>query len=268
MMKLSVITINRNNAVGLRKTIESVVNQTFKDFEFIVVDGDSDDGSADVIRKYADKITFWVSEKDTGIYNAMNKGVRKAVGEYTLMLNSGDFFVDDKVLERIKDELDGTDIVQGNTVSCIEGKMVRNRGYGRSDISFLDVQRGFFLHQAAFCKRRLFDEFGYFDESYKYVSDTIFFVKTLGYGGASFKYVDVDVADFDSTGFSSSKNDKIRKEYHDEEMMMQHELFPGRLYDFCIDSEKKIALYDELHKHTLIWKTVMLLKIISKGFAK
>jgi glycosyltransferase involved in cell wall biosynthesis len=89
-MKLSVITINYNNAIGLRKTIESVVNQTFRDYEYIIIDGGSTDGSVDVIKEYADKIDYWVSEPDKGIYNAMNKGVAAAHGEYTNFLNSGD----------------------------------------------------------------------------------------------------------------------------------------------------------------------------------
>ena len=148
-MRLSIITINRNNAEGLRETMGSVFRQTYCDFEYIVIDGASTDGSAEYIRAHADQLTYWVSEKDTGIYNAMNKGVRAAKGEYLLMLNSGDFLVDDRVIERILPELDGTDIVQGNT---IEGQK-RNRGYGKSDITFLDVMGGNFLHQNIFIDR-------------------------------------------------------------------------------------------------------------------
>ena len=103
-MKLSIITINYNNLAGLQKTMESVFSQTCKDFEYIVIDGASTDGSAEYIRAHADQLTYWVSEKDTGIYNAMNKGVRAAKGEYLLMLNSGDFLVDDRVIERILPE--------------------------------------------------------------------------------------------------------------------------------------------------------------------
>ena len=89
-MKLSVITINFNNRDGLRKTIESVVNQTYNDFEYIIIDGGSTDGSVDVIKEYADRIDYWVSEPDKGIYNAMNKGIDVAKGEYCIFMNSGD----------------------------------------------------------------------------------------------------------------------------------------------------------------------------------
>lgn len=310
MTKLSIITINRNNAAGLRETMESVFAQTYRDFEYIVVDGASDDGSVEVVKEFEQKINpslqggdgvgffTWISEPDTGIYNAMNKGIEIASGlrivntlnrseqsgdkhgeadqpkqsgvenkdnedGYVLMLNSGDYLVDEYVIERILPELDGTDIVQGNTLSQLDGKLWRNRGYGKSDISFLDVQRGHFLHQASFCKLSLFGQFGLFREDYKYVSDTIFFIKALGLGGAPFKYVDIDVANFDTTGFSSSNDPVIYSTYQAEEQRMQKELFPGRLYPFCRDVERKVVLYDSLHQHRWIWNIVMFLKIVN-----
>ena len=101
MKKLSIITINRNNSAGLHKTIESVVSQTFTDYEYIIIDGASTDGSVDIIKQYANKITSWVSEPDKGIYNAMNKGILKATGEYLLFLNSGDSLHTYNVLNEI-----------------------------------------------------------------------------------------------------------------------------------------------------------------------
>jgi glycosyltransferase involved in cell wall biosynthesis len=102
MIKLSIITINYNNRDGLEKTIRSVIDQRFTDFEFIVIDGGSTDGSVDNIRKYENKINYWCSEKDAGIYNAQNKGIKKAKGEYCLFLNSGDFLYNEDVLNKIK----------------------------------------------------------------------------------------------------------------------------------------------------------------------
>ena len=118
MMKpnLSIITINRNNAAGLRKTIESVVSQTYTDFDYIIIDGASTDESVDVIKEYADRITYWVSEPDTGIYNAMNKGILKANGEYCLFLNSGDWLYDNDVLNDVFSISPTEDIVYGNDV--------------------------------------------------------------------------------------------------------------------------------------------------------
>ena len=89
-MKLSIITINYNNREGLKRTIESVVNQTFTDFEWILIDGGSTDGSKELIEQYSNRFSYWVSEPDNGIYNAMNKGLRAAKGDYLQFLNSGD----------------------------------------------------------------------------------------------------------------------------------------------------------------------------------
>lgn len=100
-MKYSIITVNYNNKEGLRNTIESVIHQTYRDFEFIVIDGGSTDGSAEVLKEYDSQITYWVSEKDKGIYNAMNKGIAKATGDYLNFMNSGDCFYDEGVLGRV-----------------------------------------------------------------------------------------------------------------------------------------------------------------------
>src|SRR4051812_43907208 len=99
---LSIITINLNDSKGLEKTIASVVNQTFSNYEFIVIDGGSSDGSCDVMEKYKDKIDYWKSEQDGGIYNAMNKGLHQASGSYCLFLNSGDFLQSPHSLKSIE----------------------------------------------------------------------------------------------------------------------------------------------------------------------
>ena len=104
-MKLSIITVNFNNVEGLRKTAESIVSQTFQDFEWIVIDGGSTDGSKELIEQYSDRIAYWCSEKDSGIYNAMNKGVRYAKGEYINFMNSGDCFADSSVLSDVSERL-------------------------------------------------------------------------------------------------------------------------------------------------------------------
>lgn len=262
-MKLSIITINYNNVSGLRKTMESVFAQTCKDFEYIVVDGASTDGSVDVIHEFDSlntqrstlNVFTWVSEKDTGIYNAMNKGVRMANGEYVLMLNSGDYFVDDHVVERILPELDGTDIVQGNIVIEEDGKEIVKRGYGRSDISFVDAIDAQFLHQASFIKRSLHDRYGLYDESYKKNSDTYFFRKVLGFGNATFRYVDVLVTNFDTTGISNDP--KWLDVDREENTRWMKENISGRLQQFYFDSPAKIKLYDKIHRHKWAWLIMM-----------
>ena len=101
MTKLSIITINYNNADGLQKTIKSVISQTFKNFEYIIIDGHSSDKSIDVIKENENYFAYWCSEKDRGIYDAQNKGIQKAKGDYLLFLNSGDCLENEKVLEKV-----------------------------------------------------------------------------------------------------------------------------------------------------------------------
>jgi glycosyltransferase involved in cell wall biosynthesis len=110
-IKLSIISININNKNGLRKTIESVVNQNFTNFEYIVIDGGSSDGSVEIIKEFEDKISYWISEPDKGIYNAMNKGIQVAKGEYLLFLNSGDWLVDEVKLSDVIENLNVFDLI-------------------------------------------------------------------------------------------------------------------------------------------------------------
>ncbi len=285
-MKLSIITINYNNADGLRKTMESVFAQTCKEFEYIVVDGASKDGSVEIIREYESihslnvhSFNFtWVSEPDTGIYNAMNKGIEIALGKrvvdsfnrsersecenkeieegYVLMLNSGDYLVDEHVIGRIIPELDGTDIIQGYTISNINGQMIIEKGYGRSEISFIDVMKNHFLHQASFCKIDLFERYGYFDESYKINGDTVFYAKCLGFGNATFKYIDQNIAYYEGGGISDDPDGKwmtLRKE--EDERYAQ--MFSKRMWDLFYKEEKKINLYNKLHAYRWSWNLTM-----------
>lgn len=270
-MKLSIITINYNNAAGLKKTLDSVAVQTYTDFEHIIVDGASSDGSVDIIREYENQLhithstvnLLWSSEPDNGIYDAMNRGIRKAKSEYTLMLNSGDYLVDECVLGRIIPELDGADIVQGNIIIAKEDKEIIKCGYGKSDISFIDVMKGGFLHQASFCKIDLFERYGYFDESYRINGDTVFYAKCLGFGDATFRYINQNIAYFDTTGISADPDKKwlsLRK----EEDRRYAQMFSKRMWDLFYKEEKKIKLYDKLHTYKWSWYITMIITKLIK----
>ena len=120
MCKISIITINYNEKVGFEKTIKSVLNQSYQDFEFIIIDGGSTDGSINVIEKYKDSISYWVSEPDKGVYNAMNKGIRASKGEFVIFMNGGDCFNNDLVLEEIAPMLnDEFDVYYGNNYNSL-----------------------------------------------------------------------------------------------------------------------------------------------------
>lgn len=210
-MELSIITINYNNRDGLRKTIESVVGQTFCDFEYIIIDGGSTDGSVEVIKEYADRIDYWVSEKDKGIYNAMNKGVFAAHGKYLLFLNSGDYLCNKEVINSFYLLSSDTDFVCGNIIT--------DKGGGLK--SPQKVTMNYFLygtlpHPSSFIKRTLFNAHPY-DERYKIAGDWEFFTHHLIVQNASYKSIDLNVAIFDTTGISST----TKKDEHDKDLKKQ-----------------------------------------------
>lgn len=276
-MKLSIITINYNNALGLKKTLDSVAVQTCVDFEHIIVDGASSDGSVDVIREYEKNLTAnllplashlkWTSEKDNGIYNAMNKGIKMAIGEYLLFLNSGDYLVDENVIVEIIPLLDGSEIIQGNTLSVVNNERYVNRGYGKSNISFIEVYQGHFLHQATFAKRDLFDRYGYFDENYKIGGDTVFYLKTLGFGNASFKYIDMNVAWYDMNGISASTDTKWLQQRQKEDEMYDALLSP-RLLKLCKEDGHKIKSYDQITKYWFLRKLLNAMLLLTGWLEK
>jgi glycosyltransferase involved in cell wall biosynthesis len=206
-MKLSIITINWNNADGLQKTIQSVVSQTSKDFEYVVIDGGSTDGSVEVIKKYSESFPInWLSEPDKGIYNAMNKGIRRASGEYLHFLNSGDILYDDNVVaqmyERIE-ECGHPDMLTGIMYKkMVDGRLFRSpvsRNY-----SFLRFYNSSLNHPSTYIKRELFDKYGLYDESLKIVSDWKWFMQVVAMHGVKPTAVDVNITIFDITGISET----------------------------------------------------------------
>jgi glycosyltransferase involved in cell wall biosynthesis len=232
-MKLSIITVNYNDRDGLKKTIESVVSQTFQDYEYIVIDGGSTDGSAEVIKQYADKITYWVSEPDKGIYDAMNKGIRQAKGEYCQFLNSGDYLYSDTVLTTVFQEKYDEDIVTGNVIEKYKHKTVlrKGRAYIREQegksLTLFDLVCGTISHPTTFIRKKLFDQYGLYNENYKIVSDWAFFLETVGLGGIKVKYIDVNIAYFDMYGISN-RDSNLEK---NERIAVLKNLLPPTIFD-------------------------------------
>lgn len=255
-MQLSIITINLNNSNGLHKTIGSVISQTFNNFEFLVIDGGSSDNSVDVIHQYSDKISYWISEPDSGIYNAMNKGIRQAKGDYYFFLNSGDYFVNNLVLEKVFSQECNTDVIFGNILVWFDNKFV-GKSFGKEKLSFLDIYASLIKHQATFIRRDLFDEFGLYNEELKIVADWEFFLKTVGLGGVSYKYLDLDISCFDNNGLSNNSGPLTANERKTViatylPVMMQPD------YEFLL----KFGKYEIVTKY---WITFFLLRVIVKG---
>nr|WP_295923782.1 glycosyltransferase family 2 protein [uncultured Dyadobacter sp.] len=253
MQKLSIITINYNNAAGLQKTIESVVTQTSADFEYIVVDGGSTDGSTEVIRRYEDKITYWVSEPDRGIYHAMNKGILQAKGKYCHFLNSGDYLIDRHVTEQMLHEMPDCSILYGNKIREINGKLVTQKSYAGRPITLLDMYRSTIFHASAYIKRSLFDQYGLYDESLKIVSDWKFYLITVGLHNEKVAYRDIDVVWFDNQGISSTDTALDQKE---RAQVLQQVLPKSILLDyqeFALDT----VIIRRLKRNKLIWFLIL-----------
>lgn len=217
--KISIITINYNDAEGLRKTLASVASQTYTDIEHIIVDGASTDGSVDVIREYetinlssTNPIRIvWVSEKDKGIYDAMNKGVAKASGEYLLFLNGGDIMASDTVVENVLSYLTDTDFIIGRSYFSKDGKRCgASPLLSEKDMSMYYMYLHGINHQSAFIRRSLLINTPY-DTRVKINADWLFFVQTIVMRSATVKFVDLFFSDFDLTGVSSN-NEAVLKE--------------------------------------------------------
>ena len=218
-MTLTIITIGRNNAAGLEKTMQSVLDQTLTDFEYVVVDGASTDGSVDVIRKYAALFgprLKWISEPDKGIYNAMNKGIGMASGEYMEFLNSGDCLARPNVVERMRTALEEKacpTILYGNMLKDMtDGKILKDRCFAGQDITFLGFYTGTLNHSPAYIRKDLFDKYGLYDESLKIVSDWKWYLQAIILGTEKPVYVDIDVTIFDMTGISESNLGLVKEE--------------------------------------------------------
>lgn len=260
MNRLTIITINRNNAVGLEKTMKSVLSQSCLDIDYVVVDGASTDDSVDAIKRFSTQFgnrLRWVSEPDNGIYNAMNKGIGMATGEYVEFLNSGDCLVDESVIERMYIALEQRgypSILYGNMLKSMpDGKVIRDRCFAGQEMSFLGFYNATLNHSPALIRRSLFDKYGLYDESLKIVSDWKWYLQAIILGEENPVYTDLDVTLFDMTGISETNKELGKK----ERMKVLAELVPETIlkdYDewaFTIEQMKRLKRHPWAYK--LVW---------------
>ena len=196
---ITIITVSYNAVKDIENTILSVLNQTYPNIEYIIIDGGSTDGTLDIIKKYQDKITYWVSEPDTGIYDAMNKGALKATGMWLNFMNAGDTFYNEQVLEEVfKDkDCDNADVIYGDVVYIHP-----DREDIRKAAPLKRIKVGIpFCHQSAFVKTKLQQKY-LFDTTYKICADYNFF-HTLHKKGCSFKYKEQIIDKYLTGGLSS-----------------------------------------------------------------
>lgn len=250
-MKLSIITVNLNNRDGLQKTIDSVIAQTFRDFEWIVIDGGSTDGSKELIEQYAEHFAYWVSEPDKGIYNAMNKGIRVAKGDYLQFLNSGDWLYDETALDRCFSHGFDADIAYGDIVFCYDDK--KEECHYPKQLSFRYLYKYSLGHNASFIKKEIIQEELY-DESLKIVSDWKFYlVQSLK--SRRFECLGEMVSCFDTHGISSIDDDLVNREREEvirqlvpESIIADYKLMDEMEEQLEQDRVKKVLKYSKKKK--------------------
>ncbi len=232
-MKLSIITVNLNNVEGLRQTAKSVVEQSYNDYEFIFIDGGSTDGSVEVIKQYEKYITYWITEPDTGIYNAMNKGIAVATGEYLLFLNSGDLLYEATTLEQLLDKLDDRCCIYYGNCHTESGCITAPENFNLREY----IKGNWISHQSSFIPKILFNRYGSYDESYTIAADKKFFVLAAS-NKEKFKNLRQTICQFDTKGISNNLKYSEKKKL--ENVRIYEELFP-RFRFFLI--KKAVSFY-------------------------
>lgn len=206
-MKISVITVCKNSEKSIRETIQSVLSQTYQDFELVIIDGKSTDNTLNIINDFkSDKINL-ISENDTGIYNAMNKGINCATGDYLFFLNSDDKFIHNNVLKLFAEKIETSkkDLIFG----CYFFLNKNTGKYGikqQRNLSKFDLWQACPLQPTLFYNKKLFEVAGLFDESYKICADYEYSLRLILKYKTEFEYFDTPVTIFDTNGVSSSVN--------------------------------------------------------------
>ncbi len=258
--KVSIITVNYNDKPGLEKTIASVLSQTSSDYEFVVMDGGSTDGSVELINQYKDRIDIAVSEKDSGVFNAMNKAIKAATGEFLIFMNGGDIFYNQTVLEDVIPMLTSeADIYYGDNYKETPGRSKRLKTYPEK-LSFSFFYTSSINHQSTFIRRSLFDQYFYYNENYRIAADWEFFIYTICKENVPYKYLKKTIAIYDFTGISS--NPKSSELFIKEKSQTIAKYFPAFADDYKEVSElnsKRFLQFRHIKDHKFAFK-------ILKGF--
>ena len=245
--------------------MESVFNQDFKDFEFLIVDGNSNDGSKEILESYADRLTNFVTEVDNGIYHAMNKGIRMATGRYLLFLNSGDTLIDNNVLKHVNEAInENIDLYYGDILFQEPTKTKKIISPSKLTFDFFFTEN--LPHQASFIRRGLFDELFHYNEDLKIVSDWEFLIYAVCKANISYKHIPIVVSLYDGNGISSNSSNYKMMYSERDSVLKRH--FPAFIKDYEKISQlkhKRFKHFLAIKKHSLAWrilKTFMSLLLV------
>ena len=254
-MTLSIITVNLNNLEGLKRTYDSVVSQTFTDYEWLVIDGGSTDGSREFIEQHQDNFAYWCSEPDKGIYNAMNKGIVRAKGEYLNFMNSGDCFACDKTLGGVFDKERTEDILYGYVmIGNINGKVflpetMKEKRY------WYDFYMFALPHQGTFIRRKRFEDVGLYDENYKVVSDTKWFIEAILFHKVTYRFIPKKIAVFQDGGISQTPKCK------EESALLKDSCFSDFLREDTAFNMYRLSIIQSSKITRLLFNMVMVIAI-------
>jgi len=257
-MTLSIITVNLNNRDGLQRTIDSVISQTFTDYEWIVIDGGSTDGSRELIEQYVDHFAYWCSEPDRGIYNAMNKGIAHAHGDWMHFLNSGDTYYNNNVLTKIFSAEYSAQLLYGNYIK--DFGQIKDFVSPPNTLTPSYILQHFLCHQTLFFRRNL--DINY-DEHYRIAADWAlcwsFFLK-----GITFQKIPVIVVNYDAKGISAMNQEKSKKEI----FVAFEKLTPDNLKKDILELYNIHTEWDFIKKRKLLRKYLAFFKKSSKRIYK
>ena len=205
-MKISIITVCFNSSKTIEKTFQSILNQTYNEIEYIVIDGGSTDSTLDIIKKYKKNIASFVSEPDRGLYDAMNKGIKLATGDIVGILNSDDIYTDEKVLENVArfHQNNNVEVSLGNIIQLTNyGKLVRT--YSAKKWIPEKLKIGFMPpHPSLFFKRELFDKYGYYHLDFVSGADYELIVRFFLKNNVLWKYSNITTTSMLIGGISTS----------------------------------------------------------------
>lgn len=211
-VKVSIITVCLNSEKTIEITIKSVIDQTYPNIEYIIIDGGSTDKTVDVIKKYENRIAKWISEPDNGIYDAMNEGIVHSTGDILYFLNAGDYLYNNRIIEKIVDRFadDSIVAVYGN-VEVVNDHKKKNIIRG-CKVTHNNLLYRRLCHQALFVRRFLFDEVGLFSPSFKLSADHEFIVKSIKKYPDDFRYINEIIAKYSDGGMSCKMMEKTKIE--------------------------------------------------------